>query len=119
MASTMNSPRIHRRFRQGCAATALVATLSACGPSDPVSPPDAPAVSELTALVNPFRGSQEGAPDQGTGGGAGNTFPGPVLPFGMIKLGPDTLPADRNFGGGYAYDDSRIRGFSLTRFSGA
>lgn len=91
-----------------------------CGSSTAPHSGSAPArTTDLAALVNPFRGTQEGGPDQGTGGGAGNTFPGPVLPFGMIKLGPDTLPADRNFGGGYAYDDERIRGFSLTRFSGA
>src|SRR2546425_11371997 len=77
------------------------------------SPPD-PAT-----YVNPFNGTKAGAPDFGTGGGAGNTFPGPVVPFGMIQWGPDTSPSSANVGGGYAYDDSRIRGFSLRRLSGA
>jgi predicted alpha-1,2-mannosidase len=101
-------------------ALAAAAAIGGCDASSPPPSRGFPAGSaDLATLVNPFRGTQEGAPDQGTGGGAGNTFPGPVLPFGMIKLGPDTLPASKNFGGGYAYDDSRIRGFSLMRLSGA
>src|SRR5437899_9650698 len=79
----------------------------------------ATAAPGLASYVNPFNGTQPGAPDFGTGGGAGNTFPGPVLPFGMIQWGPDTSPSSANVGGGYAYDDSRIRGFSLRRLSGA
>src|SRR5437660_3100765 len=77
------------------------------------SPPD------VATYVNPFNGTQPGAPDFGTGGGAGNTFPGPVVPFGMIQWGPDTTPSSANAGGGYAYADHTIRGFSLTRLSGA
>lgn len=100
-------------------AGALVFAMTGCGSSEPSGAGPSVNTSDFAALANPFRGTQEGAPDQGTGGGAGNTFPGPVLPFGLIKLGPDTLPASKNFGGGYAYDDERIRGFSLTRFSGA
>src|SRR5437870_9549443 len=74
---------------------------------------------DLASYVNPFNGTQPGAPDFGTGGGAGNTFPGPVVPLGMIQWGPDTMPSLSNVGGGYAYDDTRIRGFSLRRLSGA
>ena len=77
------------------------------------------AAPDLAAYVNPFNGTRAGAPNFGTGGGAGNTFPGPVVPFGMIQWGPDTSPSSDNAGGGYAYDDSRIRGFSLRRLSGA
>lgn len=80
--------------------------------------PDASA-TDYTALVNVFTGTRQDAANQGTGGGAGNTFPGPALPFGMIKFGPDTLPAANNMGGGYDYGDTRIRGFSLMRYSGA
>ena len=74
---------------------------------------------DLAGYVNPFNGTRPGAPDFGTGGGAGNTFPGPVVPFGMIQWGPDTSPSSTNVGGGYAYDDTKIRGFSLRRLSGA
>src|SRR5690242_4487747 len=79
----------------------------------------ASATRNVARYVNPFNGTQPGAPDFGTRGGAGNTFPGPVLPFGMIQWGPDTTPASANPGGGYAYDDREVRGFSVRRLSGA
>jgi len=79
----------------------------------------ASAATDLARYVNPFNGTQPGARDFGTGGGAGNTFPGPAVPFGMIQWGPDTSPSSANVGGGYAYDDSKIRGFSVRRLSGA
>src|SRR3954463_990157 len=69
------------------------------------------------SYVNPFNGTLPGAPDFGTGGGAGNTFPGPALPFGMIQWSPDTSPSSTNVGGGYAYVDAKIRGFSVRRLS--
>jgi predicted alpha-1,2-mannosidase len=72
-----------------------------------------------STYVNPFSGTAADATDFGTGGGAGNTFPGPVRPFGMIQWGPDTSPSSLNVGGGYAYRDSKIRGFSVRRLSGA
>jgi len=59
--------------------------------------------------VNPFIGT----------GGAGHTFPGPVLPFGMVQLSPDTR-IDGSWEGcsGYHYSDSIIYGFSHTHLSG-
>jgi predicted alpha-1,2-mannosidase len=74
--------------------------------------------ADLAGLVNPFNGAAPGAQDFGTGGGAGNTFPGAVLPFGMVELSPDTLPGNAAFGGGYSYGDERIGGFSLKHMSG-
>jgi predicted alpha-1,2-mannosidase len=73
----------------------------------------------FTAEVNPFVGTQSGAADFGTGGGAGNTYPGAVLPFGMLQFSPDTSPSLDNFSGGYTYSDTQIEGFSLTHLSGA
>jgi predicted alpha-1,2-mannosidase len=70
-------------------------------------------------LINPFMGTDAGAPDFGTGGGAGNTYPGATLPFGMLNWSPDTDPSWVNFAGGYSYGDERIKGFSLTHVSGA
>ncbi len=70
-------------------------------------------------LVNPFVGTQSGAADFGTGGGAGNTFPGATLPFGMVQFSPDTAPSLDNFSGGYTYSDTQMDGFSLTHISGA
>lgn len=78
--------------------------------------------SPLTSYVNPFVGTK--AANQPRNGN-GNTFPGPVLPNGMIRLGPDTFPIAFTFpvggnpSGAYDYDADRIHGFSLTRMSGA
>lgn len=66
--------------------------------------------------VDTFMGTQPGAADQGTGGGAGNDFPGADSPLGMVQWSPDTVTLQH---GGYYYQDNRIRGFSLTHLSGA
>jgi predicted alpha-1,2-mannosidase len=62
--------------------------------------------------VDPFIGT----------GGEGHTFPGAVVPFGMVQLSPDTRIQPRNKGygwaAGYRHDDSTIVGFSHTHFSG-
>ncbi len=59
--------------------------------------------------VNPFVGT----------GGHGHTFPGAVLPFGMVQLSPDTrTDASWDGCGGYYYNDSFIYGFSHTHLSG-
>ncbi len=75
--------------------------------------------ADVGRWVDPFVGTSSGAPDFGTGGGAGATFPGAVLPSGMVQFSPDTLPGSDNFAGGYSYRDHLLRGFSLTHFSGA
>nr|WP_042195032.1 GH92 family glycosyl hydrolase [Kibdelosporangium sp. MJ126-NF4] len=84
-----------------------------------VAAPTAPAqaaVEDLATFVNPYVGTKPGGADHGTGGGAGNTFPGAVVPFGMVQWSPDTVTHQH---GGYFYDDTRIKGFSLTHLSGA
>ncbi len=62
--------------------------------------------------VDPFIGT----------GGEGHTFPGAVVPFGMIQLSPDTQLKTRQEGyrwaAGYRYEDTTIFGFSHTHFSG-
>jgi predicted alpha-1,2-mannosidase len=68
-------------------------------------------VSDPAALVNPLIGSANG----------GNTFPGAVVPFGMVQWSPETTRGDHSrvaAPGGYAYDAPRVRGFSLTHLSG-
>ncbi|MBK9284395.1 MAG: GH92 family glycosyl hydrolase [Sphingobacteriaceae bacterium] len=67
------------------------------------------AQKNLTPFVNPFIGT----------GGHGHTFPGAVLPFGMVQLSPDTR-VDGSWDGcsGYHYSDSIIYGFSHTHLSG-
>ncbi|HEY8583081.1 MAG TPA: GH92 family glycosyl hydrolase, partial [Capillimicrobium sp.] len=77
------------------------------------------AAAPLTSLVETRMGTDEGAPDFGTGGGAGATFPGAVAPFGMLQVSPDTHPGIRNYAGGYTHRDTQIKGFSLTHLSGA
>jgi predicted alpha-1,2-mannosidase len=91
-------------------AAAQPATAAAGGPAVPA------AAADLASSVNPFSGTQPGGPDFGTGGGAENTFPGADVPFGMVQWSPDTA-VDQP--GGYYYPDNRIRGFSMTHFSGA
>ena len=61
-------------------------------------------------VVNPLIGSRNG----------GNTFPGATLPFGMLQWSPENTRGkhDRTAApGGYQYDATRIRGFSLTHLS--
>ncbi|MGH8960099.1 MAG: GH92 family glycosyl hydrolase [Jatrophihabitantaceae bacterium] len=65
------------------------------------------AVQSPASLVNPMIGTS----------GAVDTFPGADVPFGMIQWSPDTSP-NRPSGGGYEYNNSKIRGFSLSHLSG-
>lgn len=48
----------------------------------------------------------------------GHTFPGAILPFGMVSASPDTGTKDWTHCSGYHYDDSSIEGFSQTHMSG-
>src|SRR5882724_11193067 len=63
-------------------------------------------VADPASAVNPFIGTAN----------QGNDFPGADAPFGMVQWSPDT--SSRPDGGGYAYGDSAISGFSLTHLSG-
>jgi len=74
-------------------------------------------VNDVTQWVDPFIGT----------GGDGHTFPGAVVPFGMVQLSPDTAAVSRGVdpqseiykhSAGYHYDDKTITGFSHTHFSG-
>lgn len=63
----------------------------------------------VTNHVNPFIGT----------GGTGHTFPGAVVPFGMVQLSPDTrIDGSWEGCGGYHYSDSIIYGFTHTHLSG-
>lgn len=64
---------------------------------------------DLAQYVKPFVGT----------GGHGHTFPGAVLPFGMVQLSPDTRNDDSWDGcSGYHFSDTLIYGFSHTHLSG-
>jgi predicted alpha-1,2-mannosidase len=99
------------------AVTALLAWLPAPAPA--AASPRHPVPADPASDVNLFVGSAAGQPDFGTGGGAGNTYPGAAAPFGMLAWSPDTYPSSVNFAGGYTYGDREIEGFSLTHLSGA
>jgi len=104
--STRRRPR-WMAWSLACAWTLTSATLAATPPK-----PASEAASRAYASVDPFIGT----------GGEGHTFPGAVLPFGMIQLSPDTQIKPRkdayDWAAGYRYDDSTIIGFSHTHFSG-
>jgi predicted alpha-1,2-mannosidase len=51
-------------------------------------------------------------------GGHGHTYPGAVLPHGMVQLSPDTRTNGWDACSGYHYDDSTLIGFSHTHLSG-
>jgi predicted alpha-1,2-mannosidase len=75
------------------------------------TPALAHAAPSPAAAVNPLIGSRHG----------GNTFPGAVLPFGMLQWSPENTRGQHTHeaaAGGYQYDATRIRGFSLTHLSG-
>ena len=49
--------------------------------------------------------------------GGGKTYPGAVLPGGMVQLSPDTVTGGDN-GTGYNYCHNTIEGFSFNHMSG-
>ncbi|MGV9253937.1 GH92 family glycosyl hydrolase [Streptomyces sp. NPDC003697] len=69
------------------------------------------AVEDPVSYVNPLIGSSN----------AGNTYPGAVQPFGMLAWSPQTSrgnQASTPAPGGYQYNATKIRGFSLTHLNG-
>ncbi len=63
---------------------------------------------DYTNYVDPFIGT----------GGHGHTFPGAMVPFGMVQLSPDTRMENWDGSSGYHYSDKTIMGFSHTHLSG-
>lgn len=66
------------------------------------------AEQDYASYVNPFIGT----------GGHGHTYPGAVVPNGMIQLSPDTRIYEWDACSGYYYEDTTINGFSHTHVSG-
>lgn len=89
---------------------AVLAVGSATGAlAAPTAPPDL--VQDPITYVDPLIGTRNG----------GNVFPGAVAPFGMLSFSPENTRGDATrtaAPGGYHYDATRIRGFSLTHMSG-
>lgn len=63
---------------------------------------------DVLSYVDPFIGT----------GFHGHTFPGPVMPHGMVQLSPDTKLNGWDASSGYHNDDATIYGFSHTHLSG-
>ena len=79
------------------AAAALI--LAACTPKTTES---------LTQYVDPRIGS----------GGHGHVFVGASVPFGMVQLGPTSIPQEWDWTSGYHASDSTVIGFSHTHLEG-
>ena len=63
---------------------------------------------DYASYVNPFIGT----------GGHGHTFPGAIMPHGMIQPSPDTRIDGWDACSGYYYSDSLLNGFTQTHLSG-
>lgn len=63
---------------------------------------------QLTKYVDPFLGT----------GGHGHTYPGAVVPFGMVQLSPDNGTEGWDWCSGYHYSSDSIAGFSHTHLNG-
>lgn len=107
-------PRLPRPLLGAALVGALAAALLAAPPAAQAAETSALA---LTQYVNPFIGTDDSnSPNPVPGGAGGSTYPGPVLPFGMVQFGPDTPTGSPS---GYRYSDTRVEEFSLTHFNGA
>jgi predicted alpha-1,2-mannosidase len=104
-----------RRRALASVAAAAVAVLAMAATAATATPASAAAdqspVKDPVSYVNPLIGSSN----------AGNTYPGAVQPFGMLAWSPQnsrgnqvSTPAP----GGYQYNATKIRGFSLTHLNG-
>ncbi|WP_051950929.1 GH92 family glycosyl hydrolase [Actinacidiphila yeochonensis] len=63
--------------------------------------------------INPLTGALTTSADTA----CGKTFPGAVVPFGLVQLSPDTVSGGDN-GSGYSADMTTIEGFSFLHLSG-
>jgi predicted alpha-1,2-mannosidase len=95
----------------------LLLALPLAGCPTPVEEIPLPELTEPPLHVDLFIGTG------GQAGGSSNTFPGPVLPWGMIQPGPDTASSTGsrlwwNHAAGYHYGDELLLGFSHARTQG-
>ncbi|MER5597668.1 GH92 family glycosyl hydrolase [Streptomyces sp. NPDC002265] len=105
------------RFRPVSLSLLLAAALAAGGSTPALAAtaattaPPSVLVDDPTPYVDPLIGTRNG----------GDVFPGAVTPFGMFSFSPENTRGDATrtaAPGGYQYDATRIRGFSLTHMSG-
>lgn len=76
----------------------IIFLLTSCQPSN----------KSLTTLVDPHIGT----------GGHGHVFVGANVPFGMVQVGPTSIPQEWDWCSGYHASDSTVIGFSHTHLSG-
>jgi putative alpha-1,2-mannosidase len=75
------------------------------------------AAYDWTQYVDPFIGTEGEVP--GTAYNGGNIFLGAVVPFGSVKLGPDTTSFNTSIQANVGYTpDGNVTAFSLTHVSG-
>ena len=67
-----------------------------------------PSGDDFTRFVDPHIGT----------GGHGHVFVGANVPFGMVQLGPTSIPQEWDWTSGYHQSDSTVIGFSHTHLSG-
>jgi putative alpha-1,2-mannosidase len=65
-------------------------------------------VERFTDYVAPYIGT----------GGHGHVFMGANVPFGMVQLGPTSIPQDWDWTSGYHISDTTVIGFAHTHLSG-
>src|SRR4051812_45903354 len=105
----MPTYRLRQRWLPGALGLLLALTVGTAVTSAPT--PAAAAVPDPAATVNTLIGSAN----------SGETFPGADTPFGMVQWSPENTRGDQTRTpqpGGYDYNVTRIRGFSLTHMSG-
>ena len=83
-------------------AAAALLLAAACSPSQPA------AENDFTRFVDPKIGT----------GGHGHVFVGANVPFGMVQVGPTSIPQEWDWVSGYHRSDSTVIGFSHTHLSG-
>lgn len=99
------------RVRPTSLLLAVALALGTPAPTLAATAPPNPLAQDPTPYVDPLIGTRNG----------GDVFPGAVVPFGMLSWSPENTRGDATrtaAPGGYHYDATRIRGFSLTHMSG-
>lgn len=101
---------IKRRLLIGISTTLLVVGCASSAKKAPISKAVSTESPEHAVVdyVDPFIGT----------GGHGHTFPGALVPFGMVQLSPDNPSKGWDWTSGYHYSDDTLVGFSHTHLSG-
>jgi len=96
-------------FRKVLSIVAISATLVFCSFTNKAKAP--------VDYINPFIGASTNEGAAGIYHGLGKTYPGAVVPSGMVQVSPNTITGGDN-GSGYSYEHTSIEGFALTQMSG-